>query len=286
MFNLWRQKNQTDQIFPGLAVFERLGTISEGRKSVLYRVRGPDSKLEYCLKILKLSAAQIADKVRRIGMKWEGEWNLSFDHPNVVQTFYADKENETYFLLLEYLSGQSLLHFLHQDPAKLAGRRIELACTMAETITYLHQQNIIHRDICPKNFMFNERKILKLIDFGVCISSSDRVLTRGSWTGTPSYMAPEIITNKQYNEQTDVYAFGVTLFELFTGTKPFKGEDPHAIMLQHLRADPPGPRELNPQIPPKLEQIILRGMNRRPTARYQTITELHKALAALSDIML
>ncbi|MBI2192103.1 MAG: serine/threonine protein kinase [Planctomycetes bacterium] len=286
MFGLWRKKDLTDEIFPGLTAFDKLGTISEGKKSILYRVRGPDRKSEFCLKILKPAAAQVADKLRRIGMKWEGDWNLGFDHPNIVQTFYAGKENETYFLLLEYLSGQSLLHVIHQEPQKIAGRRHELACSMAETLSYLHQQNVIHRDICPKNFMFNDRKMLKLIDFGVCISSSDRVLTRGNWTGTPSYMAPEIVTNKQYNEQTDVYAFGVTLYELFTGVKPFKGDDAQSVMMQHLRAQAPAPRELKPEIPPELEALVLRAMDRRANSRYQRMEDVFNALKGLSGVTL
>jgi serine/threonine-protein kinase len=278
---LWKKLKPQETEFPGLDAYEKLGVIREGTKSILYRVLGPDKTTNYCLKILKPGAAEVADKLRRIGMKWEGDWNLSFDHPNIVHTFFAGKQAETYYLVLEFLPGQSLLHQINFAPHLLHKRRLHLACTMADTVMHVHEKGAIHRDVNPKNFMFNATEDLKLIDFGICISAYDRVLARAGATGTPSYMAPEVVVNKHYNVQTDVYALGVTLYELFTGRKPFLTSDPTSLTMQHLSVHAPRPREINPMISPELDMAILRAIEKKPQERYATVGELGNALKVL-----
>jgi serine/threonine protein kinase len=284
MFQLLKRKYLPEKDFPGLDAFEKLHVISEGTRSVLYKARGPDGRNVYCLKILKANAAQTIDKIRRIGLKWEGDWSLELKHPNVVEGYYAGKEKDTYFLVLEYLGGSSLLHCIYFEPQRIQGRRLEIGRTVTAAIGFLHQNKIIHRDICPKNFMFDGASHLKLIDFGVALSIEKRTLKRAGVTGTPSYIAPEVFSDRRYDIRTDIYALGVTLFEIFTGTKPFKVsmQETQSALLRHLRQDPPSPRQLNPRISPELEDLILRAMARSPSERIESTIPISLVLESLS----
>jgi len=269
MFKLLKRKKSKDDGFPGLDAYEKLGVISEGTRSILYRARRAEEKKIYCLKILKENAAETIDKMRRIGLKWEGEWSLELKHPNIVETHHAGREGDTYYLLLDYLGGSSLLHCIHFEPRRLEGWRLEVARTVTEAIDFLHENQVIHRDICPKNFMFDEDDELKLIDFGVALSTAKKTLKRAGVTGTPSYLAPEIFSSRQYDVRTDIYALGVTLFEIFTGAKPFKvsAEDVQSAIVRHLQLEAPSPKSLNPAIPNELDNLILRTLAKEPSQR-------------------
>lgn len=283
MFEFFKHKGQGRGSFPGLDAYERLGTISEGSRSVLYKARERGREEIYCLKLLKQNSAETADKLRRIGMRWEGDWNLSVLHPTIVESYYAGKEKDTYYVLQEYLGGSSLLHCIYFDTERLDNRRLELSRAILESTAFTHGLKIIHRDICPKNFMFNTDGVLKLIDFGIALSAGDTVLKRAGITGTPSYMAPEIYNSREYSYHTDVFAIGVTLFELFTGAKPFKlsaGEAQSAVK-RHVHVETPKPRDLNPDISRDLENIILRAMSKEPSARYPSAGEMKAAIDRL-----
>lgn len=283
MFQLLKRKKRQDAGFPGLDAYEKLGVISEGTRSILYKVRGPDGKKVYCLKVLKENAAETIDKMRRIGLKWEGDWSLELKHPSIVEAHHAGKEGNTYYLLLDYLGGSSLLHCIHFEPRRIEGRRLEVARTVTEAIGFLHENQIIHRDICPKNFMFDEGDQLKLIDFGVALSTERKTLKRAGVTGTPSYLAPEVFTNRHYDVRTDIYALGVTLFEIFTGAKPFKvsAEDVQSAIVRHLQLDPPSPKRLNPNLPKELDNLILRTLAKEPSRRMDSTAGISLVLDGL-----
>ena len=280
MFGLLKKRGlEQSESFPGLAAYDRVGIIQEGSRSILYKVISPDG--EFCLKIFKENAAITIDKILRIGMKWEGDWNLNLEHENMVETYYAGKENEIYYLLLEYLGGSTLLHCIYFEPKHIAHRKLEIAVTITECVAYIHSQGIIHRDLCPKNFMFDDSyEQLKIIDFGIALSTIDRVLKRAGVTGTPSYMAPEIFANRFYSMQTDVFALGVTLYEFYTGVKPYKVNiaDAEARLMRHFQADPPKPSELTSDIPPGMDEIITRAMSQQSEERYESAAEMHQAL--------
>jgi serine/threonine protein kinase len=138
---------------------------------------------------------------------------------------------------------------------------------------------VIHRDICPKNFMFAEDQTLRMIDFGIALSTLDRTLTRAGVTGTPSYMAPEIF-QKHYNVLTDIFAFGVTLYELFTGIKPYRVNigNLNSPVVRHFENPVTPPSELTPTLNKDFDRIILKTMAVDPLERYDSLIVVEQAL--------
>ncbi|MDP6111666.1 MAG: serine/threonine-protein kinase [Planctomycetota bacterium] len=280
MFGLLKKKGALarDKKFPGLEAYKKQGVISEGSRSVLYRVSDPDGE-EYCLKLFKENAAETINKLLRIGMKWEGDWSLQFDHPGVVDCHYAGREGTQFYLILEYLSGTSLLHCVYNDPQRLQERRVECALAIIQPLIYLHNMGVIHRDICPKNFMFAEDQTLRMIDFGIALSTLDRTLTRAGVTGTPSYMAPEIF-QKKYNVLTDIFAFGVTMYELLTGIKPYRVSigNLNSPVVRHFENPVTPPSELTPTLSKDFDRIVLKTMAVDPLERYDSLIQVEQAL--------
>ena len=285
MFGLLKKKGAVarDKRFLGLEAYSKEGIISEGTRSILYRVSDSDGD-EYCLKLFKENAAETINKILRIGMNWEGDWSLQFDHPGVVDCHYAGREGIQFYLILEYLSGTSLLHCVYNDPQRLQDRRVDCALAIIQPLIYLHNMGVIHRDICPKNFMFAEDSTLRMIDFGIALSTIDRTLARAGVTGTPSYMAPEIF-QKHYNIQTDIFAFGVTMYELFTGTKPYRVNvgNLNSPVVRHFDNSVTPPSELNPSLNKDFDRVILKTMAVNSYERYESLIQVEQALIHINQ---
>jgi len=168
------------------------------------------------------------------------------------------------------------------DPA----RTIHIALQIAEALQAAHARGVIHRDLKPANVQLVEQAgdpdFVKLLDFGVAkITESNVKLTQtGMIVGSPAYMSPEHASGKTVDHRTDIYAFGVILFEMLTGRIPFPGKSATEILLGHMSASPPSPRDLNPAIPPLLESIILACLAKNPSDRPQTMDEVQGQLAA------
>jgi serine/threonine protein kinase len=285
MFGLLKKKGAVarDKRFLGLEAYSKEGIISEGTRSILYRVSDSDGD-EYCLKLFKENAAETINKILRIGMNWEGDWSLQFDHPGVVDCHYAGREGIQFYLILEYLSGTSLLHCVYNDPQRLQDRRVDCALAIIQPLIYLHNMGVIHRDICPKNFMFAEDSTLRMIDFGIALSTIDRTLARAGVSGTPSYMAPEIF-QKHYNIQTDIFAFGVTMYELFTGTKPYRVNvgNLNSPVVRHFDNSVTPPSELNPSLNKDFDRVILKTMAVNSYERYESLIQVEQALIHINQ---
>jgi serine/threonine-protein kinase len=144
----------------------------------------------------------------------------------------------------------------------------------------------VHRDLKPGNILINKNGKVKIVDFGLAAAASkagSRLTKTGILVGTPTYMAPEQVRGKTIDSRTDIYALGTIMYEMFTGSPPYSGEDSVSIMFQHVEGNPTLPRELNDEIPVDLEKIILKAMAVNPDNRYQTFQELKTALEFLVE---
>ena len=138
---------------------------------------------------------------------------------------------------------------------------------------------MIHRDIKPQNIIIEATGGLKIMDFGIARLKEERGMTaEGTVVGTPDYMSPEQARGQQLDFRSDIYSTGVVLYEVFTGTIPFEGETPLAVVLKHIQEAPPSPQTRNPRIDPRISQIILKCMQKDPKDRYQTVNDLYEAL--------
>jgi serine/threonine protein kinase len=266
--------------------FEAVERIAAGRLSTLYRGRHAETGEEVAIKVLTDYACRVADKLtRKLGKDWEGSRALRLEHRNVVRTIAAAREHGRYYIVMEYLSGGNFTELIRRDDPAIAGKRIEVIRQAGRGLEYVHKQGIIHRDVCPRNFMLSGYGVAKLIDFGVAAERDDRIRNTGQRTGRPAYMAPELIRTNRFNDQTDIYAFGVSLYEVATGQKPYRvtNEDTFKALSAMLNREPPRPTEIHPSISPRLEALILKAIARRPQDRYRTMAALLEDLEGIDD---
>jgi len=160
------------------------------------------------------------------------------------------------------------------DAAKIASH----ICT---ALSYMHQKQVVHRDLKPQNVMLCNDGTIRIMDFGIAKSLASRRLTFAGFTpamGTPDYMAPEQVKGSRGDERTDIYSLGAILYEMATGEVPFGGDSPYVIMNSRVTGDPAAPRKVNPKLTPVMEEIILHAMERDPKRRYQSSIEMRNEL--------
>jgi serine/threonine protein kinase len=262
-----------------------LDRVAQGRLSTLYRAKLVRTGETVALKLLSEYGCRVANKLsRKLKKDWEGARALKLSHPNVVRTIACGRERGRYYIVMEFLSGGNLSGLLRSDSPAVQGKKIEIMRQAARALEYVHEQGTIHRDVCPRNVMLDADGDAKLIDFGVAATKGDRVRNVGTPAGRPGYMAPERVRHNRFNERTDIYAFGVSLYEVATGQRPFRvSEETYRALASMLNIGFPPPRKVRPSISPRLEAIILRAMATRPDARYPSMTVLLEHLADVTD---
>ena len=279
-------KQGSGKEFPGDYVILG-GPIAEGPMSVVYKAAdkrtggAQAADRVVAIKVLKDSAARVAHRLAtELGKPWEGERAIELVHPNVVRTIACGREGGTYYMVMEFIDGATLASLIYEGGPHLDGRRIPVIRQIAEGLAYIHGKGLIHRDVCPKNVLIDAAGHAKLIDFGVAIATTDKLQNTGRRTGRPSYMAPELIRANIFDVRTDIYALGVTMYELCTGAKPLAATDRYEKMRLHLYSNPNAPADVNKQVPEPLSKLILRCLAKDPEQRYQSAEEL---LAGLPD---
>ncbi len=200
------------------------------------------------------------------------------DHPNIVRVFSNDFLRDDPFFTMEYMPGGSLLRALESCSPMLPSEAVRLVRVVADAVAAAHQQGIIHRDLKPSNILLTADGTPKVSDFSLAKRlDRDDGITRGTGAlGTPSYMPPEQISrrNGEIGPWSDVYGLGATLYYLLVGRAPFVGETSEAIIPQVLVTPPTRPRSLRSDIPPELEGVVLKCLEKEPKARYQTMQKL------------
>ena len=166
---------------------------------------------------------------------------------------------------------------------------VDIASRICEALEYMHEQDVIHRDLKPQNIMLCNDGTIRIMDFGIAKAAQARRMTFAGFTpamGTPDYMAPEQVKGKRGDERTDIYSLGAMLYEMVTGSTPFEGENPYVIMNARLTGDPVAPRKVNPKLTPVLEEIILHAMERDPANRYPSAAAMKAELDDYEKVQL
>jgi serine/threonine-protein kinase len=259
--------------------------IADGRLSTLYRGAQVKTGQAVAVKVLSEYGCRVADKLtRKLRKEWEGERALRLKHPHVVHTITCGKQHGTYYIAMEFLAGGTLASLVQARAPQVEGRKIEIMRQAARGLEYVHSQGVIHRDISPRNVMLDARGTAKLIDFGVAANKDDRIRNTGQRTGRPAYMAPELIRTNRFSERTDVYAFGVSLYEVVTRQRPFRtSDDPFEALATALNTEIPRPSTLCPSVSQRLEAVIMRAIDPNPQRRYPTMTRLADELDRVTE---
>jgi serine/threonine protein kinase len=196
----------------------------------------------------------------------------ALDHPSVIRVIRIDDSDRTRpYIVTELLEGQTLDALLLNRPSIDLNFAVSLVCCLCEAFAYIHRQGVVHRDLKPGNIMCCTDGTLRILDFGLAITPTQRQVAPAGLAGnlgTLVYMAPEQVRGKRGDARVDIYALGSILYEMTTGQKPFSMEDQEEAAMARVTGDPPAPRLLNPNISPELEEIILRAVARDPNLRY------------------
>ncbi|MFP4345500.1 MAG: protein kinase domain-containing protein [Anaerolineales bacterium] len=200
-------------------------------------------------------------------------------HPNIVQVYDFDhnEEYDIYYMVMEFIDGPTLKEIMAEAP--FAPSKVgDIGAAVADALGYAHRRDMVHRDIKPANIMFTEDGEPVLTDFGIARMMSLSGLTAsGAMVGTPAYMAPEIATGQSASAASDIYSLGVVLYEMATGRQPFEAEIPMGLVMKHIN-DPVPPPSQFVNLPPQFEDIILKSLEKRPSARQGTAAEMASEL--------
>jgi serine/threonine protein kinase len=234
------------------------------------------------LKMLKREVSGDRELIERL--KNELKLARRITHPNVLRTFDFGEVGGIPFISMEYVRGVTLRFLLDQTGRLPLTAGLRVAKQLCAGLGAAHQVGVIHRDIKPENMIIEPSGNAKLMDFGIA-RPVQRVAPgqtqAGFIVGTPHYLAPEQLEGKEPDQRADIYACGVVLFELFTGSLPFSGDNPMQVILKHLNEEPPRPSAVWSQMPGELEQIILRCLTKDRGKRFANADQLGSAIAAL-----
>jgi eukaryotic-like serine/threonine-protein kinase len=264
------------------ARYEILREAVSGTMSNFHMARDRETDTIVGLKILdKKKTEALESRFRGLKKPTEGEIATSFKHPRIVETYsHGMTTNDEQFIVMEFLDGPGLNSLIIGKSPLLDGNRLTLARQAAEAIEAVHNAGFIHRDVCPRNFVCSkDATSLKLIDFGLTVPATKEFMQPGNRTGTPNYMSPEVVRRKPTDQRLDVFAYGVSVYELFAFDLPWqRGTDGRAAMAHGLSAPPPL-RKFYPTIEPTLELAIHKCMEPEPGNRFPSMTQFLKAIA-------
>ena len=259
--------------------------IGRGGMATIYR--GRDRRMERVVAIKVLRDIYSTDTKFVIRFQREAKAASALQHPNIVQVYDYGQTDGNYFIVMELIEGTDLRRYLRSRGVLDTERAIIIAHDVALGLGAAHRRNIVHRDVKPQNVLVGRDGSIKLTDFGIASVYKDinaeRLTTTGMTLGTVQYYAPEQAQGEIVSPAADVYALGIVMYEMLTGRTPFDGDTPVAVAMQHIQDAPIPPSQYNPGIPPALEEIILRCLEKVPEMRYRDGSQLARALEMLGD---
>jgi len=216
----------------------------------------------------------------------EGEIALLMHHPRVVETYeYGMTKDGLQYIVMEFVKGPGLHQLLYNRDASLDGRRVQLVRQMAEAVEYVHEQKFIHRDVCPRNFIYeSDTGNIKLIDFGLSVPAKPEFMVPGNRTGTPLYMAPELVRRRPTDQRLDIFAMGVSAYQICTFELPWPVvETTGQAALAHDTHPPRDILEYRPTLNRTLAKAIMRCMQPKPTERTAAVSEFLRAIRSVEQ---
>jgi serine/threonine protein kinase len=263
--------------------FDLLNRTGQGSMSKVWRARDKSLGRTVCLKLLdKEKTAKFELRFVGLNKPREGAICTALRHKNIVQTYeYGLTTDGEYYLVMELIDGMGLNFLIETKSRQLEGQRINYLSQIADALEYMHSQGFLHRDICPRNVMVTKDNQVKLIDFGLTIPIRPEFLKPGNRTGTPNYLAPEVIRRTTTDHRVDLFALGVTAYEVYTATLPWEKTQSLQTLLSHMNSPGKDPREYCPNMDKATAQFLLKAIEREPNKRFQTAADFREALQRL-----
>ena len=257
--------------------YEMVRHIARGGMAQVYLARDLLLDRPVALKVLFPELSVDNSFVERFRREAKAAANLS--HPNIVSVYDWGQGENTYYIVMEYVDGPTLSSLLRAGPLE-PERAAAIAASVAAALDFAHRRGVIHRDVKPGNVLIDDRAQVKVADFGIAraIGTSEDLTQTGSVMGTATYFSPEQAQGYPVDPRSDVYSLGVVLYEMVAGRAPFSGDSPVSIAYKHVKEAPPLPSQLNPEVPPALEAVIMKALAKDPAARYQSAEDMRSDL--------
>lgn len=229
------------------------------------------------VKVLKEEFTTDEEFIRRFRVEAQSAAGLT--HPNIVSVYDVGQENGIYYIVMELIQGKTLKEIINEDGALPWKWSVNIVIQIASALEAAHKNNIVHRDIKPHNIIITEDGVAKVTDFGIAKAVSNSTITAfGTTIGSVHYFSPEHARGGYTDAKSDLYSLGVVMYEMLTGRVPFDADTPVSVALKHMQEKAIEPIKLNPSIPFAINQIIVKAMQKEPTLRYQSATEMLKDL--------
>jgi len=257
--------------------YKIIDKIGEGGMGAVFK--GVDLMLEreVAIKMLRPELARQPNVVERF--RTEAVTLAKLNHPNVATLHSFFRKADDFFMVMEFVRGETLDDVIRAQGAMRCDQAIELFCMALEGIDHAHKMGIVHRDIKPANMMLTETGSIKVMDFGIArVLGTDRLTKAGHLIGTVEYMSPEQVRGEETDARSDIYSLGTLLYEMLTGRVPFNSTSEYELMRCQIEDAPTPPRALAPQIPVAVEQAIMCALAKKPEARYQSASEFREIL--------
>ncbi len=262
--------------------YEIIRSIGEGGMANVYLAFDTILNRNVAVKILRGDLANDEKFVRRF--QREAISASSLNHPNIVEMYDVGEDSGKYFIVMEYLEGETLKTLIKRRGALTLSEVIDIMLQLTSGLACAHDSYIIHRDIKPQNIVILEDGTVKITDFGIAMALNNNELTQtNSVMGSVHYLPPEQANGTGATVQSDIYSAGILMYELLTGKIPFKGENAVEIAIKHMKEPIPSVVEFNPEIPQSVENIILKACAKNPKNRYTSAMEMHDDLKTCLD---
>jgi tetratricopeptide (TPR) repeat protein len=260
-------------------IIDQLGRGGMGR---VYRALDVKTREEVAIKLIRPDIAEDKRTLERFVNEIKLAHKIS--HRNIGKMYHLSEDQGLHYITMEYVPGEDLKSFIRRS------RRLDIATTVAiakqvcSGLSEAHEAGIVHRDLKPGNIMIDKEGNAKILDFGIARAvGTQGVTAEGSVIGTPEYMSPEQVEGKDSDRRSDIYSFGVIMFEMVTGKLPFAADTPFVVAFKQQSERPTPPEDLNPQTPPQLSAIILRCLEKDPARRFQTTEDVCRDLGQVEE---
>jgi eukaryotic-like serine/threonine-protein kinase len=264
--------------------FELIGRVGQGSMSKVWRATDSLSGKPVALKLLdKVKTAQLEKRFVGLNRPPEGDVAMGLKHPNIVQTLEAGTTTEDeQYLVMEFVEGVGLSFLIDRQNERMKKNCLWYAIQLGEALDYLHKNNWIHRDLCPRNILVSDDDVVKLIDFGLVVPNTEPFRQPGNRTGTAAYMAPELIKRQKTDEKIDIFSYAVTVYEMFARQLPWKTKhnDTLESVLGHINTPPRDLTDVVPGIDAGVAAVVMKGLERNPRDRWPSVRKMVDELRA------
>lgn len=281
---LFRRKRQAPRVDLRRR-FELIARVGQGSMSQVWRARDTRTGRLVALKVLD-RAKTVRLERRFVGMNrpTEGEVAVLLKHPNIVRTYeHGITTDDEQFLVMEFIDSVGLSYLIDTQNERMRRNRVWYMVQLGDAIDYLHCNGWIHRDICPRNVLITPEEQLKLIDFGLVVPNTEVFQAPGNRTGTPLYMAPELIKRQKTDERIDIFSYAVSCFEMYTQRMPWPPGDTLEAIMQHINKPPRDIRTLVPELDPQIAETIMKGLQPDPDRRWQSARKMAAEFRAAGE---